>query len=183
MLLGLVGLKGKLIIAGIAIIALLSLISGIYIKGRYDGAAIVEAQVIKEKMEWERKVSEAQVGHLQQVSQIHDSYNTVISKYKSEITKLTKNPKVVNQYVDRYVPVETQCNIPQGFVELHNKSASGSSLDDAPVNSSQATDKTLGGVGSVLAENYYRCNELAARLSALQQIVIEYQKQQKELIK
>jgi len=90
---------------------------------------------------------------------------------------------VVTQYVDRFIPSKNQCTIPEGFVELHNRSASGQSLDTSPISPEKPSNRTLSNVASTVAENYYRYNELVARLNALQALVNEYQKKQKELTK
>ena len=172
------------IIAGAIVVGLLFVGAvGLYMKGRSDGVALTEAKVAEEKLKWERVVADNQIKHETQVAIIQSSYNTMVDQYKNEIAKLAENPKVVERYINRYVPVNTQCTIPQGFVELHNQSAAGAKLNDNPVNTGVDSKKSLSEVGSTVAENYYNCNDIRARLQALQQIVIQYQKQQKELPK
>lgn len=172
------------IVAGVAAFGILLAIGvGVYMKGRSDGVALVEARVAKEKQEWERRVADAQIEHQKEVAEIHSAYGNVVGRFRNEIAKLTDNPQVVERYINRYIPIETECAIPQGFVELHNQAAAGQSLNDRPVDSGRITDKTLADVGGTVAENYYTCNEIAARLEALQQIVKQYQKQQQELIR
>ena len=172
------------IIAGAIIAGLLMAGAvGLYLKGRSDGVALTEAKVAQEKLKWERIVADNQIKHETQVAMIQASYASMVDQYKNEIAKLAENPKVVERYINRYIPVNTQCTIPQGFVELHNQSAAGAKLNDNPVNSGVDSKKSLSEVGSTVAENYYNCNDVRARLQALQQIVIQYQKQQKELPK
>ena len=156
---------------------------GLYIKGRSDGVALTEAKVAEEKLKWERVIADNQIKHETQVAMIQSSYTSMVDQYKNEIAKLAENPKVVERYINKYIPVNTQCTIPQGFVELHNQSAAGSKLNDNPVNTGTDSKKILTDVGSTVAENYYKCNQVRAQLQALQQIVIQYQKQQKELAK
>jgi|AntAceMinimDraft_11_1070367.scaffolds.fasta_scaffold14243_5 hypothetical protein len=175
--------KIKLII-GATLIALLALGAiGLYLKGRSDGVALTEAKVAEEKLQWERKVADLQSKYREDIITIVTQYDQTVLQYQEEISKLIDNPKVVDRYINRYVPVETQCTIPEGFVELHNKSAEGARLGESPSNASRPSDKTLSQVGQVVAQNYYQCNEIRVRLEALQQVVQKYQKQQEDLIK
>lgn len=175
--------KSKLITTAAIIGGVLLVISLSYVKGRWDGSSLVEARVALEKVEWERQVIQAQLEYINEVDKIHETYNVALDQYKQQVEKLAANPKVVTQYVDRYVPVETQCAIPQGFVELHNQAAAGAILNDNPVDAGRVTNKNLNQISRVVAENYYKYNELAAQLEALQQIILQYQKQQQGLVK
>ena len=175
--------KLKVIVGAIVFGLLMAGAVGFYLKGRSDGVALTEAKVAEEKLRWERIVADNQIKHETQVAMIQSSYTSMVEGYKNEIAKLADNPKVVERYINRYVPVNTQCTIPQGFVELHNQSAAGAKLNDNPINTGIDSKKSLSEVGSTVAENYYKCNEIRAQLQALQQIVIQYQKQQKELPK
>ena len=175
--------KSQLIV-GVIVVAVLTLAGiGVYVKGRSDGVALTEAKVAAEKREWERQVADLQLKHQKEVADLLADYNSKVDQYKEEIAKLADNPKVVERFIDRYVPVQTQCTIPQGFVDLHNKAAQGASLSEIPTGVNKPTDKSLGDVGSIVAQNYYTCNDIRARLEALQQIIIKYQQQQKELVK
>lgn len=173
--------KNKIIIGAI-LIALLTLAGvGLYVKGRSDGVALTEAKVAAEKLAWERQVAELQSKYREDVIAIVTQYDQRVTQFREEIAKLTENPKVVEKYINRYIPMETRCVIPEGFVELHNRSADGRRLEDNPQNTAKPSDKTLSQVGRVVAENYYQCNEIRARLEALQEVVRKYQEQQKEL--
>lgn len=172
------------IIVGAIIVGILTIAGvGLYMKGRSDGVALTEAKVAAEKREWERQIADLQLKHQKEVNELLADYTKKVEQYQSEIAKLAENPKVVERYINRYVPVQTQCTIPQGFVELHNKAAQGAPLSDNPTNVDKPTDKSLADVGGTVAQNYYQCNEIRARLEALQQIVTKYQQQQKELLK
>lgn len=166
-----------------AALAAVLLLGGTYIKGRMDGVDLTEAKYAEEKRKWQDEVAQKQQEYDQEISKLRDEYRDEVKRYRDEIQKLQNNPQVVTQYVDRFVPVKTQCTIPEGFVELHNRSAAGRSLESAPQNPERPSNRTLNNAAAVIAENYYRCNELIARLNALQDLVIEYQKRQKELTK
>lgn len=166
-----------------AALAAVLVFGGSYVKGRVDGTNLTEARYAEEKRKWELAVLETQTELELKLANIREEYLNQVQEYKEQIEKLQNNPKVVTQYVDRYVPVKTQCTIPEGFVELHNRSASGLPLDPPPQNPNKPSNKTLNNTAAIIAENYYKCNELIARLNALQQLVIEYQKKQEELTK
>ena len=74
------------------------------------------------------------------------------------------------------------CTIPKGFVELHNTSAKGLSLQE-PTDPLGGTNISLQEVGTTVAINYYQYNKIVAQLKALQEIVIDFQIKQKELVK
>lgn len=177
-----VGLKSKALIIAVGVAVAISVIVGAYVKGRIDGRSIVTAEYAAEKASWERLIASQQKGHEVVVAEIKADFQSQLDKYQEQITKLQDNPKIVTRIVNRYVPVETACTIPQGFVDLHNLSASGSTLEGDPQNASKPTDKTLADVGAVVAENYYQCNAVIAQLNALQQIVNDFQRRQSELI-
>lgn len=175
--------KWKIIIAVVASIIAAAFIATVYQKGRTDGVNSIELRIAKERLDWERKISDLQLKHQRDVSDIMVAYEFVVSQHRNQIAKLANNPETIIRYVDRYIPIDVQCDIPKGFVELHNQAAIGVPLNDSPSNVTETTDKTLGDVGEVVARNYYQCHEIAAQLEALQQIVIQFQQQQRELIK
>jgi len=162
-----------------AALAAVLVFGGAYIKGRSDGSSITESKYANAKADWQREVAKKQTEFDVQLSNLRLRYERETAQYRREIASIKNNPSVVT----KFVPVETQCNIPKGFVELHNRAATGVPLDPPPADPSTPTDKTLSGVGSVVAQNYYQCNILMDRLIALQEIVKDYQKKQKELTK
>lgn len=178
-----VGLKSKALIIAVGIAVAISVIAGSYIKGRMDGRSIATAEYAAEKATWERLVSSQQKKHEVVVAELKADFQAQLDKYQEQIAKLQDNPKIVTRIVNRYVPVETACTIPQGFVDLHNLAASGSTLDGTPQDASKPTEKTLADVGTVVAENYYQCNAVIDQLNALQQIVNDFQRRQSELTK
>jgi hypothetical protein len=167
---------------GITIVALSVALAGgtwLYMKGRSDGVTLTEARFAEERLEWAGRVAEVTQQHTQDVADITSTYNQTVAKLRAEIIKLQRNPRVI----ETYVPVNTPCNVTQGFVDLHNTSAAGQPLTEEPTKPNIVTNKTLNQVASTIAENYYMCNETMARLEALQQLVKQYQKQQRELVK
>jgi len=177
----LVGPFTKMIAAALAAALLFG---GAYIKGRSDGRSLTEAAVEAEKSKWERKVAEAQADTTSKTDQITADYNKKAALYRAEIAKLKKSKNVDTKIVEAYIPPKVNTNVPNGFVDLHDRAATGSSLESAPKpTAAEPSDKYLALVASTVAENYYACNEYIARLEALQEVVKTFQKKQKELTK
>lgn len=173
-------------IALAAVIAILAIIGGgawyayhrAYTTGFEAGKAEVQAEVAKAKAAWEGKVAELQQGFDSQVNAQREAHLVEVAKYQNQLAYLRRNPTIVN----RYIPADTQCNITKGFVELHDTAAAGKPLADAP-KSTQPTNIRLDQVGTVIADNYYSCNQIRDQLIGLQAIVKQYQQAQKELKK
>lgn len=187
-LLSLFKMPNKWVIIGIValILVLLTIYSynKTYKNGYKAGVEATELAHNVEKLKWIAKVSELQQQHEATVNGILTSYNGLVAEYETEIEKLrSQDPVIKTRYIHKYVPVETLCDIPKGFVDLHNTAAKGLPLSDNPVNANATTNVTLQDVGSTVAVNYYQYNKVVAQLKALQQIVIEFQNKQKELVK
>jgi hypothetical protein len=169
----------KLVVVSIMAAALSAGAVGLYLTGRNHGAAKVETKYQIEKQMWAEKVEQQQSDYDAATSQMVVEFLQEQARYQSQIELLKKKPKIV----DRFVPVNTVCTIPKGFVELHNIAAAGKSVADADDTDAGApTDKSLRDVASTVAYNYYTCNDIRQQLSTLQSIVTEFQQAQKELI-
>jgi len=172
--------------AGIALIILLTVFfyNKTYNNGFKAGVETTELKYNVEKLKWIDQVSKLQQEHTNTIHSILTSYNKAIAEYEVEIDKLKSvDPIIKTRYIHKYVPVETNCTIPKGFIDLHNTAAKGLQLSESPVNPEQATNNTLQDVGATVAINYYQYNKIVLQLKALQKIVIEFQMKQKELMK
>ena len=149
-----------------------------YTTGFEAGKAEVEAELAKARAAWEGKVTNLQQGFDSAVNAQREAHLAEVARYQNQLAYLRKNPTIVN----RYIPADTQCNITKGFVELHDTAAAGRPLADAP-KSTQPTNIRLDQVGTVVADNYYTCNQIRDQLVGLQAIVNQYQQAQKELKK
>lgn len=153
--------------------------AGLYFKGRYDGGSAVRADYAIAEAEWRAKVNEKQRELNQAANEFASNYTKQSAIYQAELDKLKKDPKII----DRFVPSTTACSIPNGFVDLINKAASGSPLEPTPgVNVADTSNKPLPQVAGSVTENYINCKDTIDRLTALQAIVKQFQKKQKELI-
>lgn len=155
-----------------------------YYKGELNGISITEAKYSIEKLKWIDKVSKMQQEYEDTMNGILTSYNGQIADYEYQIELLkNQDPIIKTRYIHKYVPVETNCTIPKGFVELHNTAAKGKPLSEDPKNAEVSTNVTLQDVGSTVAINYYQYNKISAQLKALQEVVRQFQNKQKELVK
>lgn len=168
-------------------LAAIVLLVGAYIKGRSDGEALTEAAVAAERHKWELKVAQTQAEADKRIAEAAAKYQAKADEYRAEIEKLRKrkpDTKVVEKVVEVYVPQRVDTPVPRGLVDLHNTAAEGRPLADAPKSDAdQPSTISLSDVGAVVARNYYQCNITRAQLEALQAVVAEYQKKQKELTK
>lgn len=152
---------------------------GLYFKGRYDGGLAVRAEYAIAEAEWHAKVNDKQRELNIASEQFAANYIKQAAIYQAELDKLKTNPKII----DRFVPSTTACNIPNGFVDLINKAASGAPLEPTPgVNNAATSNKPLPEVAGSVTENYLNCKDSINKLIALQEIVKQFQKKQKELM-
>jgi hypothetical protein len=178
-----------------AALAAVLLLGTVYVRGRYDGSAIVEAAVAKEKAAWQVRVAQVQGASDVKAQQVADDYALRAAAYQKQIDELRNRPprvrvlwkdRIVEKEVERivrvYVPAAADPAIPRGFVDLHNTAAAGLPLStEQKPNAGEATDKKLSDVGETVAANYYQCNAVSAQLEALQKVVREYQQRQQEI--
>lgn len=139
---------------------LLSLAAGIYMFGFWMGT-----ESVKENMD-------ATVEKFEQQSA---AVNTVIvTEYVDRIKEITKW-RTNNVEVIKVVP--SVCELPNGWVHVHDSSAEGRNADPA-----RAIDETPSGVEDVEAlgtvvENYATCHENREQLLALQKWVTDQQQE------
>lgn len=168
-----------------AIAALIIVVSlgGVYIKGRYDGSAKVEAEYANQKTEWVTDVFTHQSIFGTQANDILKDYWSSNIVYKDVIKYVKSKPEVITQYVP--LEYDRKCEVPQGFVELHNKAAAGTSvqeLQDIPTNYGVPSDKKLSDIARTVTINYTEYNDMKNQLISLQKTVRKFQEQQEALI-
>lgn len=164
--------------------------TGLYIKGRADGSALTEAAVAEERRAWEAKVADTQREHDVYVAVLTSDFKKKEEQYQKEINKWENRPTGNQSNPQKpdpvivYVPQKVDAVIPRGFIDLHDTAALGLPTSDAVrPDAEQPSGIKLSDVGAIVAGNYYQCNTYIDRLNALQDIVADYMKRQKELIK
>ena len=96
----------------------------------------------------------------------------VVTEYLEKKVYITKWRERNESLIDE-IPIRTVCDLPNGWVSIHNSSANGihadttSASDGTP--SGINTSEALGGI----VENYGTCHETAEKLKALQKWIRE----------
>lgn len=174
------------------IIALIAIAAGagLYGRGRSDGSALTEAAVAEERQKWEAEVADTQREHDVFVAVLTSDYKKKESQYQKEIDKWKNRPTGTPGKPQKpdpvivYVPQKVDTIVPRGFVDLHDTAALGLATSDATRPDAEVPSGIkLSDVGATVAGNYYQCNKYIDQLATLQNIVRDYMKQQKELIK
>ena len=91
------------------------------------------------------------------------------------------HPAIKTKEVTVYVSetANSKCIINNGFVLMHNQSASGSPLDSRSSSNDTPSEFKLSDVAETVAENYRICNYEMKKLETLQKTVKAYQDIQK----
>ena len=132
---------------------------------------------------WQNKFDEMEKQRLQLLAEVKDL----------EIKAANVSVKVVTKYVDRYITVtkqgeeiireipvyitkesDTKCDIPTGFVLIHNAAATNTKV---PQSTREANDSSSGvkisEVAGTVTENYTEYHKLKEQLTALQEWIKE----------
>lgn len=162
-----------------AALAAVLVFGGMYAKGRIDGKSLTEAKYTNAKLEWQQEVAKRQRALEQELAELRLRYERDTARYRQQLADLKAKPEIIT----RYIPSDTQCSIPKGFVDLHNRAIQGVPLDPPPADAANPSTKTLPNVGTIVTENYIQYNIISKRLEALQDLVKQYQQKQKDLVK
>lgn len=160
---------------GLIIVVVLLLLVGIYWKGRSNGIELMIAKYEAEKLQWQQQVAEMQQTFNLSAQEIALNYKQEVDAYKRALA--TTKKETIVKYVGN-----GKCDIPNGFVDIHNKAAKGKPLDETPKpNAHQSSGKTLTDTAEVVSQNYYLYAECATKLKGLQAVVKSFQKAQQAL--
>ncbi len=169
--------KNLAIVIGVLVLAI-----GLYIKGRSDGADKVELEYAQQKIEWQNKITSMQEEFDNAILKNMEDYLAESSKNKEIIRYVKSKPQIITKYVTK--DSDNKCEIPNTFVELHNKAVDNTKMTELhTLNSSGPSNKKLSDVANTVTLNYYQYNEMKNKLETLQNIVKEYQNQQGKLKK
>lgn len=103
-----------------------------------------------------------------------ETTTSIITKYVDKVKVVREQGSVVIREVPVYVTKEadSNCPIPNGWVFIHDKAASGTNqarIPEAPGNPNEAsTGVTLSSAAETVALNYQQYHELAEQLTSLQ---------------
>ena len=163
---GLIPIQYKL---GLQIISVFLLAIGLF----FIGAIYNEEQ-------WKLKVNEMEVKVAKQEVAASELTTEVITKYVDRVKIVEGKTREIIKKVPVYITKESddKCTINNGFVSLHNSSASQTKIPDTTRDVNEtASDVKLSTVATTITENYGTYYQVAEQLKSLQ----DWIKQQKDL--
>lgn len=133
-----------------------------YMKG-YNRA---EAKYVAILNEQKRQADELQVKQ-------KETSEKVVTKYKTQIKTITNTvEKIIEKTPEVLKDENTACTIGPGFISLHDAAANGGSVSGSASGTNGTTKPAknieLTDVSKTITTNYGNCNEIAARLTQLQ---------------
>lgn len=172
-------IKSKIIVVLVIIAGLFGLGSWIYNTGYDNGVQFVNEQVTTQRQQWEQRVEQLQDQHNITIATITQKHNDQIDNLNKQIQTLKDHPKIITKYVDRPVPVTN------GIALAHDRAAQNIPLyimlpdNFKPSDPSEYTSTDL---TNTIVKNYNSCNVCIQRLTALQEIVKQYQQKQNQMV-
>ena len=163
---GLIPIQYKL---GLQIISVFLLAIGLFFIG-----------AISNEEQWKLKVNEMEVKVAKQEVDASELTTEVITKYVDRVKIVEGKTREIIKKVPVYITKESddKCAINNGFVSLHNSSASQTKISDTTRDVNEtASDVKLSTVATTLTENYGTYYQVAEQLKSLQ----DWIKQQKDL--
>ena len=163
---GLIPIQYKL---GLQIISVFLLAIGLFFIGS-----------ISNEEQWKLKVNEMEVKVAKQEVAAAELTTEVITKYVDRVKIVEGKTREIIKKVPVYITKESddKCAINNGFVSLHNSSASQTKISDTTRDVNEtASDVKLSTVATTLTENYGTYYQVAEQLKSLQ----DWIKQQKDL--
>ena len=152
------------------------LLVGTYVKGRNDGYTIASGECAVEAIKWQTKVDQV-------TFEFNDKIKKIIDRYEGRNQDLQKELDRLKNLWNTILPPGANPTITRGFVVAHNAAASGNPIPTAISNSQVLSDKKLSDVGQTVTTNYYECNMIRNQLESLQNVVRNFQEQQRNLVK
>lgn len=165
------------------------LAAGIALTGAYGGYKFAENIWEARNAELKVQLSNFEADQLRLVAQIKtlekqaaEASATVVTKYVDRVKIVRQKGKEIIKEVPVYVTKEADanCTIPDGWVYIHDKAASGLSetrVPKAPGNPNEAsTGVTLSSAAETITLNYLQYHALVEQLTALQNWITEQQK-------
>ena len=163
---GLIPIQYKL---GIQILSVFLLAIGLFFIG-----------AISNEEQWKLKVNEMEVKVAKQEVAAAELTTEVITKYVDRVKIVEGKTREIIKKVPVYITKESddKCAINNGFVSLHNSSASQTKIPDTTRDVNEtASDVKLSTVATTITENYGTYYQVAEQLKSLQ----DWIKQQKDL--
>ena len=172
-------IKSKIIAIVVAVVGAIGLGMFIYDKGYDNGVQYVNEQVTLQRQQWEQRVEQLQDQHNITIATITQKHNDQIDQLNKQIQTLKDHPKIITKYVDRTVPVTN------GIATAHDRAAQNIPLyimlpDNFKPN--DPSEYSSADLVNTIVKNYNSCNVCIQRLTALQDIVKQYQQKQNQMV-
>lgn len=178
-----------LLLAGIVGTVLTSLFSSIPFVGLYLKqiriASIVALLVgiwfngyIAREDYWQAQFAEMKIAAAKREAESAKVTTQVVTKYIDRVTVVKETsdatvkaiPKLISQDAD------AKCDVPNGFVMLHDSAAKGEVPDTSGSSNEAASGVKISEVGQTVTENYGTCHQNAEQLKSLQEWIKSQQK-------
>jgi len=140
-----------------ACILALTLIGGVYLKGRSDGIRSLKTQIDAERT----RALEAALEFNAKEADLRDALSEAQNKKITRLRVVTK--EIIKEVPVHVTPVaDAKCVVPTGFVLIHNAAVDGLSPPPAPADgtSDAPSGVALSEVAETVADNYGTCHEL-----------------------
>lgn len=129
---------------------------------------------------WAEKVKQMEVDIAKRELAASEVSNEIVTKYVDRVKIVEGKTREIIKKVPVYITKESddKCTINNGFVSLHNSSASNNEVPNSTGNfNEESTDVKLSTVATTITENYGTYYQVAEQLKSLQ----DWIKQQQEL--
>ena len=174
---GFVGLAASLVLKFIPFIStyrlpiqvtsIVILVFGVYMEG---GIATQE--------KWEAKVAEVKLEMAKKETASAEVTTKVVTKYINKVQIVKEKGNEIIKQVPVYITkdADTKCDVPTGFVMLHDSASRNEVPDSARKIDGTTSNVKISGVAETVVDNYTTYHQVAEQLRSLQEWIKEQQK-------
>ena len=176
-LVGLAGLASSLVLKFVPFIStyqlpiqvasIAVLVFGVYMEG---GIATQE--------KWEAKVAEVKLEMAKKETASAEVTTKVVTKYINKVQIVKEKGNEIIKQVPVYITkdADTKCDVPTGFVMLHDSASRNEVPDSARKIDGTTSNVKISGVAETVVDNYTTYHQVAEQLRSLQEWIKEQQK-------
>ena len=176
-LVGLAGLASSLVLKFVPFIStyrlpiqvasIVILVFGVYMEG---GIATQE--------KWEAKVAEVKLEMAKKETASAEVTTKVVTKYINKVQIVKEKGNEIIKQVPVYITkdADTKCDVPTGFVMLHDSASRNEVPDSARKIDGTTSNVKISGVAETVVDNYTTYHQVAEQLRSLQEWIKEQQK-------
>lgn len=136
----------------------------------------IGAQSVRD--DWKLEKAETALKMTQLQDQLTAAQTNVLIKYVEKVTEIKTKGKETIKYVPQIITkeVDAACNLPNGFVRLHNSAVDASAVESRPDVDAAPSGIELSTATETIVSNYTQCNAQRAQLNALIDVVEAWEK-------